>query len=32
MISNTFQINTFTAGMDTDTDDTLLPNNKYRYG
>ncbi len=32
MISNTAQINTFIAGMDTDTDDTLLPNNKYRYG
>lgn len=31
MISSTAQINTFTAGMDTDTDVNLLPNNKYRY-
>lgn len=31
MISNTAQINTFTGGMDTDTDVNLLPNNKYRY-
>lgn len=31
MISNTAQINTFTSGMDTDTDINLLPNNKYRY-
>lgn len=32
MISNTAQINTFTSGMDTDTDINLLPNSKYRYG
>lgn len=32
MISNTAQINTFTGGMNTDTDINLLPNNQYRYG
>lgn len=31
MISSTSQINTFIAGMDTDTDVNFLPNNKYRY-
>lgn len=31
MISNTAQTNTFVAGMDTDTDPSLLPSNKYRY-
>lgn len=31
MISNTFQANTFTGGLDLDTDINLLPDNKYRY-
>ena len=31
MVSRTFQTNTFTGGMDMDTDISMLPNNKYRY-
>lgn len=31
MISNTAQVNTFTQGMNLDTDVNLLPNEQYRY-
>lgn len=30
-MTNTFQTNTFTNGMNLDTDITMIPNNQYRY-
>lgn len=31
MISNIAQVNTFTGGLDTDSDITIIANNRYRY-